>query len=90
MSLMGLIMMLLVVSNSILIVEFTNRLRAEGKTVREAVALACKVRLRPGLDDVAGHVDWPHSHGPETGHGRCMGPRPSPRPLSAAWRSLWY
>ena len=50
MSLMGLIMMVgIVVSNSILIVEFTNRLRAEGKTVREAVALACKVRLRPVL-----------------------------------------
>ena len=50
MSLMGLIMMVgIVVSNSILIVEFTNRLRAEGKSVREAVALACKVRLRPVL-----------------------------------------
>ncbi|MGA2174495.1 MAG: efflux RND transporter permease subunit [Verrucomicrobiota bacterium] len=50
MSLMGLIMMVgIVVSNSILIVEFTNRLRQEGKSVREAVALACKVRLRPVL-----------------------------------------
>jgi multidrug efflux pump subunit AcrB len=50
MSLMGVIMMVgIVVSNSILIVEFTGRLRAEGKTVREAVALACRVRLRPVL-----------------------------------------
>ena len=50
MSLMGVIMMVgIVVSNSILIVEFTGRLREEGKTVREAVALACRVRLRPVL-----------------------------------------
>ena len=37
----------IVVSNSILIVEFTNRLRAEGRSLREAVSLACRVRLRP-------------------------------------------
>ena len=50
MSLMGVVMMVgIVVSNSILIVEFTNRLRAEGKSVREAVSLACRVRLRPVL-----------------------------------------
>jgi multidrug efflux pump subunit AcrB len=50
MSLMGIVMMVgIVVSNSILIVEFTNRLREDGKTVREAVALACRVRLRPVL-----------------------------------------
>jgi multidrug efflux pump subunit AcrB len=50
MSLMGIVMMVgIVVSNSILIVEFTNRLRAEGRSVREAVALACRVRLRPVL-----------------------------------------
>ena len=39
----------IVVSNSILIVEFTNRLRAEGRPLREAVSLACRVRLRPVL-----------------------------------------
>jgi len=39
----------IVVSNSILIVEFTHRLREDGKTVREAVTLACRVRLRPVL-----------------------------------------
>jgi multidrug efflux pump subunit AcrB len=50
MSLMGVVMMVgIVVSNSILIVEFTNRLREDGKPVREAVALACRVRLRPVL-----------------------------------------
>jgi multidrug efflux pump subunit AcrB len=50
MSLMGVIMMVgIVVSNSILIVEFTRRLRQDGKTVRQAVALACRVRLRPVL-----------------------------------------
>jgi multidrug efflux pump subunit AcrB len=50
MSLMGVVMMVgIVVSNSILIVEFTRRLRADGKSVREAVAIACRVRLRPVL-----------------------------------------
>ena len=50
MSLMGVVMMVgIVVSNSILIVEFTRRLRLEGKPLREAVALACRVRLRPVL-----------------------------------------
>jgi multidrug efflux pump subunit AcrB len=50
MSLMGVVMMVgIVVSNSILIVEFTNRLREEGKPLREAVSLACRVRLRPVL-----------------------------------------
>ena len=50
MSLMGVIMMVgIVVSNSILIVEFTNRLRAEGRPLRQAVSLACRVRLRPVL-----------------------------------------
>ena len=50
MSLMGVVMMVgIVVSNSILIVEFTNRLRAEGRSLKEAVSLACRVRLRPVL-----------------------------------------
>jgi HAE1 family hydrophobic/amphiphilic exporter-1 len=51
MSLMGVIMMVgIVVSNSILIVEFTHRLiEDEGMSVREAVAYACRVRLRPIL-----------------------------------------
>jgi multidrug efflux pump subunit AcrB len=50
MSLMGVVMMVgIVVSNSILIVEFTRRLRAEGQPLRDAVSLACRVRLRPVL-----------------------------------------
>ncbi len=50
MSLMGLVMMVgIVVSNSILIVEFTHRLIADGTPVREAVSLACRIRLRPVL-----------------------------------------
>ncbi|HXF16952.1 MAG TPA: efflux RND transporter permease subunit, partial [Burkholderiales bacterium] len=50
MSLMGVVMMVgIVVSNSILIVEFTRHLRSDGVPLREAVALACRVRLRPVL-----------------------------------------
>jgi multidrug efflux pump subunit AcrB len=50
MSLMGVIMMTgIVVSNSILIVEFSGILHARGMTLREAVVEACKVRLRPIL-----------------------------------------
>jgi len=50
MSLMGVVMLVgIAVSNSILIVEFTRHLRREGMEVREAVALACRVRLRPVL-----------------------------------------
>jgi multidrug efflux pump subunit AcrB len=50
MSLMGVIMMTgIVVSNSILIVEFTRSLRGQGMNIREAVATACRVRLRPVL-----------------------------------------
>jgi HAE1 family hydrophobic/amphiphilic exporter-1 len=50
MALMGMILVVgISVSDSILIVEFINRLRAEGKTLREAVALGPRVRLRPVL-----------------------------------------
>jgi multidrug efflux pump subunit AcrB len=50
MSLMGVVMMVgIVVSNSILIVEFTHRLIEEGTPLRRAVASACRVRLRPVL-----------------------------------------
>ncbi len=50
MSLMGIVMLVgIVVSNSILIVEFTHRLREDGLPVRQAVANACRVRLRPVL-----------------------------------------
>jgi HAE1 family hydrophobic/amphiphilic exporter-1 len=50
MSLMGVVMMVgIVVSNSILIVEFTHHLIEDGKTLREAVQQAVRVRLRPIL-----------------------------------------
>ena len=49
-SLMGIIMLTgMVVSNSILIVDFANKLRQEGYSVREAVAHSCRIRLRPIL-----------------------------------------
>jgi multidrug efflux pump subunit AcrB len=50
MSLMGVIMMAgIVVSNSILIVEFTNVLHQQGMSLLDATIQACKVRLRPIL-----------------------------------------
>ncbi len=50
MSLMGIVMMVgIVVSNSILIVEFTHRLIEDGIPLREAVQTATRVRLRPIL-----------------------------------------
>lgn len=50
MSLMGIVMMVgISVSNSILIVDFTNRLREEGMPVIDAVRTAARVRLRPVL-----------------------------------------
>ena len=50
MSLMGVIMMTgIVVSNSILIVEFAGILHEQGQPVLEAVVHACKIRLRPIL-----------------------------------------
>jgi multidrug efflux pump subunit AcrB len=49
-SLMGVVMLQgMVVSNSILIVDFSNVLRNEGRTAAEAVANACRIRLRPIL-----------------------------------------
>jgi multidrug efflux pump subunit AcrB len=50
MSLMGVLMMTgIVVSDSILIVEFTGQLRSQGFKLEEAIITACKVRLRPIL-----------------------------------------
>jgi multidrug efflux pump subunit AcrB len=50
MSLMGVLMMTgIVVSNSILIVEFTGQLRRHGLKLEDAIITACKVRLRPIL-----------------------------------------
>lgn len=44
-----LLLMGLVKKNSIMLVDFTNRMRREGLSVREAVLAACPVRLRPIL-----------------------------------------
>jgi multidrug efflux pump subunit AcrB len=50
MSLMGVIMMTgIVVSNSILIVEFAGILHKQGQPLLEAVVHSCKIRLRPIL-----------------------------------------
>jgi multidrug efflux pump subunit AcrB len=49
-SLMGVLMMVgMVVSNSILIVEFTHRLESAGLPLVDAVVSACRIRLRPIL-----------------------------------------
>ena len=50
MSLMGVVMLAgIAMSNSILIVEFAHHLRREGMSVQDAVATACRIRLRPVL-----------------------------------------
>jgi multidrug efflux pump subunit AcrB len=50
MSMIGLILLMgLVKKNSIILVDYTNQLRGEGLSVREAVLKACPVRLRPIL-----------------------------------------
>jgi HAE1 family hydrophobic/amphiphilic exporter-1 len=50
MSLMGLVMMVgIVVSNSILIVEFARHLHHQGQPLKEAVSVASRLRLRPIL-----------------------------------------
>jgi multidrug efflux pump subunit AcrB len=47
---MGILLMVgISVSNSVLVVEFANRRRAEGDDAYEAVVGACRVRLRPIL-----------------------------------------
>jgi HAE1 family hydrophobic/amphiphilic exporter-1 len=49
-SLIGLVLLMgIVKKNSILLVEFTNRLREQGRPVREALLEACPIRLRPIL-----------------------------------------
>jgi HAE1 family hydrophobic/amphiphilic exporter-1 len=49
-SMIGLILLMgIVKKNSILLVDFTNQVRASGKGVREALVEACPLRLRPIL-----------------------------------------
>ncbi|MFO0841148.1 MAG: efflux RND transporter permease subunit [Gemmataceae bacterium] len=50
MSLIGLVLLMgLVKKNSIILVDYTNQLREEGKPLEEAILTACPVRLRPIL-----------------------------------------
>ena len=63
MSLMGIVMMVgVVVSNSILIVEFTHRLIADGMELKEAVQFAARVRSAHP-HDLTGHGDKTNSDG---------------------------
>ena len=49
-SVIGIILLMgIVKKNSILLVDFTNQVRAEGKNVHEALLEACPIRLRPIL-----------------------------------------
>ena len=69
MSLMGVVMMVgIVVSNSILIVEFTNRLRAEGHAAARGRLARLPRAPAAGADDLAGDADRPDSHGAEARH----------------------
>ena len=71
MSLMGVVMMVgIVVSNSILIVEFARTLWREGKPLREAVGSRQPDASASGADDFSGDVDWPDSDGVEVGYRR--------------------
>jgi multidrug efflux pump subunit AcrB len=50
MSLMGVVMLAgIALSNSILIVEFAHHLLKEGYSIRDAITMSCRVRLRPIL-----------------------------------------
>ena len=70
-SLMGIVMLQgMVVSNSILIVDFANVLRSEGRSVVEAVADACRIRLRPILMTSLATVVGPAADGFQTGNGQ--------------------
>jgi len=49
-SMMGLVLLMgLVAKNSILLIDLTNQLRAEGMGIKEALLEACPLRLRPVL-----------------------------------------
>jgi len=49
-SMIGLVLLVgLVAKNSILLIDLTNQLRAEGKTIQHALLEACPIRMRPVL-----------------------------------------
>jgi HAE1 family hydrophobic/amphiphilic exporter-1 len=69
MSMIGLILLMgLVKKNSIILVDYTNQLRGEGMSIREAVLTACPIRLRPilmtSIATVAGAVPAALGWGP--------------------------
>ena len=68
----GLIILIgLAAKNGILIVEFANQLRAEGKDIEKAILEAAKIRLRPilmtSLSTIAGVVPLIIGSGPGEG-----------------------
>jgi multidrug efflux pump subunit AcrB len=65
----GLVLLMgIVKKNSILLVDFTNQCRKNGKTVREGLLEACPMRLRPiimtTLSTVAGAIPAAFALGP--------------------------
>jgi hypothetical protein len=66
MSLMGVLMLAgIVMSNSILIVEFAHQLLIEGLSVREAIVTSCRVRLGPILNEISRDDHWLDANGSE-------------------------
>lgn len=68
-SMIGLILLMgIVKKNSILLVDFTNKIRAEGGSIEEALIKACPIRLRPimmtSLATIAGALPGALSLGP--------------------------
>jgi HAE1 family hydrophobic/amphiphilic exporter-1 len=69
MSMIGLILLMgLVKKNSIILVDYTNQLRASGMELHDAVLHACPVRLRPivmtSVATIAGAVPAALGYGP--------------------------
>ena len=91
MSLMGVIMMTgIVVSNSILIVEFAGTLHKQGLPLLEAVVQSCKIRLRPilmtSLGDLSGHDSDGARHGSRQRTICAAGPGSYRRSWESPWR----
>ncbi len=68
-SIIGMILLMgIVKKNSIILVDYTNQLRAEGRSIREALEEACPIRLRPivmtSFSTVAGAIPAAIAFGP--------------------------
>ena len=90
MSLMGVIMMTgIVVSNSILIVEFAGILHEQGMPLLDAAVHVLPSALAPDSDDLAGHAARHDSHGAWARSGqraiRAAGARDHRRPWQFRW-----